>query len=150
MNKSMLAVLPLFCLALPAIAGPQCTPKTTRGTWEYTCEGFLAPTQGAPLAASRLLGTCTASESGYFDCLGSFNIGGFVGQQVQTLRGQANTNEDCTGTISYQQTVFGQMAPNLDIQYVVWDDGDRISGLPVNSGGVLSCSLHRMSKSPRR
>jgi hypothetical protein len=49
----------------------------------------------------------------------------------------------------YQTAVFGQPGPNLDIQYVVWDDGDRISGLPVNSGGVLSCSLHRMSKSLR-
>jgi hypothetical protein len=146
MKRSHLLLVVLCGVALPALAEPQCTPKTTRGTWEYTCDGYLPPAQGAPLAAARLLGTCTASDTAYWTCLGSFNVGGFVVQQGQTLKGQANNNADCTGTISYQTAVFGQPGPNLDIQYVIWDDGDRISGLPINSGGVLSCSLHRMSR----
>ena len=149
MKRSILLLVPLCCIALPALAQPQCTPKTTRGTWEYTCEGFLPPAQNAPLAAARLLGTCTASDTAYWSCRGSFNVGGFVVQQGQTFQGQANNYEDCTGTISYQTAVNGVPGPNLDIRYVIWDDGDRISGLPLNSGGVLSCSLHRMSKSFR-
>jgi hypothetical protein len=149
MKRSILLLVPLCCVALPALAEPQCTPKTTRGTWEYTCEGFLPPAPNQASVAARLLGTCTASDTAYWTCLGSFNIGGVVVQQGQTLKGQANNSEDCTGFISYQTAVFGQPGPNLDIRYVIWDDGDRISGLPVNSGGVLSCSLHRMSKSFR-
>jgi hypothetical protein len=74
-----------------------------------------------------LLGTCSASDTAYRTCPGRFNIGGVVVQQGQTLKGQANNSEDCTGFISYQTAVFGQPGPNLDIRYVIWDDGDRIS-----------------------
>lgn len=146
MKRSLLLV-PLLAVALPAIAGgPQCTSRTTRGAWQYTCEGVLPAgfVPGAALVQARLLGTCAASESGFFSCLGSFNVGGFVVQQRHTLQGQAVTNDDCTGTISYTATVFDQPAGTLDIQYVVFDGGNQISGLPVNSGGVLACSLHRI------
>lgn len=72
------------------------------------------------------------------------NLGGQI--VSQTLQGQANTLPNCTGTISYAQALGGQYIGQLDIQYVLSDGGDAISGLPVNSGGVLSCSLKRISK----
>jgi len=63
------------------------------------------------------------------------NLGGTILEQA--LDGQANNNADCTGTITYTQTIFGQPAPDLNIRYVIWDQGDRISGLPVDAGSVL-------------
>lgn len=152
MKRSLLLVS-LLAVALPALAGgPQCTSRTTRGAWQYTCEGSVPAgfVPGAPLVPARFLGTCSSGESSFFSCLGSFNVGGFVVQQGHSLQGQAVTNDDCTGTISYATTVFGQPGPNFDIQYVVFDSGNQIAGLPVNPGGpVLSCSLHRIG-SPGR
>jgi hypothetical protein len=134
--------LALACLGaagVPASAAAPCAAHTTRGTWMYTCEGTLpAPTQ----TATRILGNCTASKTGYFTCTGTVNLGGQI--LSQGLQGQATTLPNCTGTISYMQTVAGYPAPNLDINYVVTEGGSAINGLPTNSGGVLSCSLKRI------
>jgi hypothetical protein len=60
-------------------------------------------------------------------------------------RSHTTNNADCTGTISYANTVGGSLQPNpLAIDYVIFDQGDSIKGLPTNSGGVLACSLKRM------
>ena len=112
MKKIAFVLVPLCFVALPALAGQHCSPQTTRGSWAYTCDGYLA------------------------------------GQILpQTLHGQANNNENCTGTITYTQTIFGQPAPDLNIRYVILDYGDTIKGLPVDQGQVLSCVLNRMSNS---
>jgi hypothetical protein len=135
-----LAVSCLLFIAPPASAGT-CSAQTTRGAWMYTCEGTLpAPAQ----TATRILGSCTASKTGYFNCTGTVNLGGQI--LSQGLQGQATTHPNCTGTISYNQTVAGSPAPNLDINYVVSGDGSQINGLPTNSGGVLSCTLRRIDK----
>jgi hypothetical protein len=60
--------------------------------------------------------------------------------------GQANNQANCTGDISYVQTLGGAPAGTLEINYVVSRGGDAISGLPTNSNGVLSCSLRRIGK----
>jgi hypothetical protein len=134
-----LAMACFGAMATPAAAGPPCAAQTTRGSWMYTCEGTLpAPAQ----TAARILGTCSASKTGYFNCTGTVNLGGQI--VSQGLQGQATTLPNCTGTISYIQTVAGYPAPNLDINYVVTEGGSAINGLPTNSGGVLSCSLKRM------
>jgi hypothetical protein len=136
------------CLGpLPSLAMPHCDASTTRGVWEYTCDGYLTPSPPAPaaLAPARLLGTCTSSNSAYWSCTGTVNLGGTI--LDQELQGQANNNADCTGTIAYTQKIFGQPAPDLNIRYVIWDGGARISGLPIDPGQVLSCRLHRMSGS---
>ena len=139
-------VLGLLCLvALPALAAPHCAPQTTQGYWEGTCDGYLTPPPPAPavLVPSRLLATCTASKTAYWECKGTLNLGGTILEQA--LHGQANNNSDCTGTITYTQTIFGQPAPDLNIRYVIRDNGDTINGLPVDPGQVLSCVLHRIS-----
>jgi hypothetical protein len=63
---------------------------------------------------------------------------------AQHLEGQAKNQADCTGTISYTQTLGGAPAGTLDIDYVISEGGLAINGLPVNTGGVLSCSLKRI------
>ena len=65
----------------------------------------------------------------------------------QELHGQAHNNGDCTGNISYEQSLGGQPAGQLNIKYVVFDQGDVIKGLPTNFGGVLACSLKRINLS---
>jgi len=51
-----------------------------------------------------------------------------------------------------QQTTRGNWgftceAGQLKINYVIFDQGDAIKGLPTNSGGVLTCSLKRINRS---
>ena len=147
MRKGLYVFAPLCFVALPVLAGGQCNPQTTRGTWQYTCDGYLVPPPPAPaaLVPSRILGTCTASKTAYWSCDGTVNLGGTILQQG--LNGQATNNDDCTGTITYTQTIFGQPAPDLQIQYVISDSGDTIKGLPVSPNQVLSCLLNRTSNS---
>lgn len=131
-------------VATPTFAGPACTQRTTAGNWAARCEGELpAPPSGAP-ALTRLLATCTATREGVFTCAGTANLGGAI--VVQTLVGTAQNEPDCTGFIHYEQTFNGQPAPPLDITYVISDSGDQIWGLPLNSGGVLACTLQRITR----
>ena len=141
MKTSLFIVAALGCSASLAIAAPQCTQQTTRGYWGFTCEGEL-PAGGASL---RSLGTCTASRAGFWDCAATVNLGG--GIVSQELHGQAHNNADCTGNITYEQTLGGQPAGTLQITYVIFDQGDAIKGLPTNSAGVLACSLKRINRS---
>jgi hypothetical protein len=145
MKIGMLVLGFLLVAAPPVSAAPYCGPQTTRGYWEFTCDGYLTPPPPAPavLVPSRLLGTCTASKTAYWDCEGTVNLGGTILEQE--LHGQAINASDCTGTITYTQTIFGQPAPDLNVRYVIRDDGATINGLPVDSGQVLSCVLHRIS-----
>ena len=139
MNTHIGAALLFGLCASSSFAAQRCDAETTQGTWVYTCEGTLpTPSQ----TNTRLLGRCSASRTGYFSCEGSANVGTQI--LSQTLQGQAQTNANCTGRILYSQTINGAPAAPLDIQYVVSEKGDAISGLPTNSGGVLSCRLARI------
>ena len=131
----------LSLLMSPAFAGPSCDQRTTTGTWAFRCEGKLSAPDPTP---ARSLGTCTATRDAYWRCTGDVNLGGVI--VPQAVQGQAHNNADCTGSIRYEQTIGGQPAPPLDINYVILDGGDTIWGLPLNSGGVLTCSLRRLSE----
>lgn len=122
-------------------ASGNCSALTTRGSWVYTCEGSLPAPMQTP---TRILGRCTASKSGLFTCAGTVNLGGQI--LSQGLQGQSATLPNCTGTVSYAQSLNGGYAGQLDISYVVSQSGDAIDGLPTNSGGVLSCRLRRIDK----
>src|SRR5438309_971130 len=143
-NMKPLTLLPavLCAMAMPAFANDACTAATTRGFYGFTCDGYLAPAPSTPLQPARSLGTCTADRSGFFTCEATVNLAGQP--LMQTLKGQAVTSADCTGTITYQQTIFGQPVPDLHIRYFVLDEGDTIKGLPLDSGQVLSCVLKRI------
>ena len=54
MKGSILLLVPLCCVALPALAEPQCAPKTTRGT---------PASAGMPPLCKRLI-VCQLSEAG--------------------------------------------------------------------------------------
>jgi len=139
-HVAYIAVAGLSFMVPSAFAAPACDQRTTAGTWMARCEGELpAPT---PTPARSLI-TCVASRDAFWKCSGTVNLGGMI--IPQTVQGQAQNNPDCTGVIHYEQTLGGQPAPPLDINYVILDGGDTIWGLPLNSGGVLACTLRRVS-----
>ncbi len=139
MSKRMLVAVILGVGTSTAFAVLPCNQQTTRGTWAYTCEGTL-PTPSP--TATRMLGTCIASRSAYWTCEGNVNLGGQI--IPHSLEGQANNNANCTGFVSYAHTLGGAPAGTLDITYVIANNGNELNGLPVNSGGVLSCALKRI------
>ncbi|MCU0768295.1 MAG: hypothetical protein MUD07_02515 [Burkholderiaceae bacterium] len=143
-STALLALGGLLLAADAAHASRPCNNELTRGNWVYTCEGTLPGPPAGAQTDTRILGSCSASGTGFFTCTGTVNLGGLI--LPQGLQGQASTLPSCRGTISYAQTIGGAPAPNLDIEYVVSEGGDAISGLPTNSGGVLSCSLRRIDK----
>src|ERR1700686_157963 len=124
MRKSLFILHPCVLSRYRRSLAVTCNQQTTRGFWAFTCDGYLAPAPEAPLLPARLLGTCNASKTAYWGCEGSANVAGQV--LVQALHGQAHNNENCTGTITYTQTIFGQPAPDLNIRYVILDEGDKI------------------------
>ena len=139
MKKTLLLLAPLCLFALPVLAvspAPMCTAQTTAGYWGYTCQGEV---YGEPV---RLLGTCTSSKGAYWDCTGTFKMSTFAAPQ--TLQGTATNEANCTGTIDY--TVNSDNDQHLYINYVIYDHGDTIQGLPTNDGFVVSCSLKRISR----
>ena len=140
MHKHLFVALVLCAGTSSVFAAQACTQQITRGSWVYTCEGEL-PTP-AP-TSTRMLGTCTSSKTAFWTCEGYVNLGGQI--IPQSLEGQAYNQANCTGTISYAHTLGGAPAGTLDIRYVISDGGGSINGLPVNSGGVLSCALKRIS-----
>lgn len=140
-----------FCLFVqmlflaPNVAGAQqCSARTTVGRYLVLCEGFLSPAPNSPLVPARELATVSADASGTFKSAnGILTLGGTVVHSA--VIGTGVTKPDCTGTITYQQTINGQAAPDLHIAYVVSKNGDAIDGIVVDPGSVFSCHLTRFA-----
>ena len=139
MKLNNVILIGMALLTSPALAAPACTQQLR--TWAFKCEGELPV--GVP---TRSLGTCVTSKEAYWRCTGQANAGGTILQQE--LQGQASNYADCTGNIVYDQKINGAPAGQLDINYVIVDNGNAIWGLPLNSGGVLACTLKRMDREP--
>jgi hypothetical protein len=135
---TLTAVLFVTCL----LQAQQCSTHTTEGKYLVICDGYLPPGPGAPAVPAKGLVVVTGDKNGNFTGGGKVNVGGFI--LDQTVTGTEQINSDCTGTITYTQTINGQPAPPLDIQFVVSERGDRIDGLVVDPGTVFSCQLRRM------
>jgi hypothetical protein len=130
--------------ALPVAAAPSCTTKATQGYRGFVCEGYAALAPGAPQLPVRILGTCIATESGDFSCNGTANLSGTI-LPIQ-LQGPGTIEPNCTGHITYRQTIAGQPAPDVTVGLVVFDGGDVIKSMSLGSTGVLSCLSERISK----
>jgi hypothetical protein len=96
------------------------------------------------MVPARQLGTVYGDETGTFRATGiTTSLGGLiVGGSVV---GTAKLNKDCTGTITYAQTINGQPGPPINITFVVSEEGNRIDGLIIDPGNVMSCVLKRIS-----
>ncbi|MGD0868296.1 MAG: hypothetical protein ABSB88_02000 [Bryobacteraceae bacterium] len=140
---STLTLLPVFLLLANGLQAQQCSPNTTAGGYVVACSGYLSPVPNGPLVPTKILGIAFADNRGTFKGSTTASIGG--GIVKQTVNGTEQINVDCTGTITYAQTLNGQPGPPLDITFVVSNQGNRIDGLVTDSGAVLSCELRRIS-----
>jgi hypothetical protein len=108
------------------------------------CDGFLSPAPNSPLIPAKELATVVSDSSGTFKSTdGILSMGGIV--LHATAIGTGLTKPDCTGTITYQQTINGQSVPDLHIAYVISKNGDSIDGIDTDPGAVFSCHLKRIS-----
>ena len=127
-----------------AAAAQQCTARTTVGRYMVVCDGFLSPAPNSPLVPARELATVVSDVSGTFKSTdGVLTLGGI--NLHSTAIGTGLTRPDCTGTITYQQTINGQTAPDLHTAYVISKDGDAIDGIDTDPGSVFSCHLTRIA-----
>ena len=99
------------------------------------------------MVPSALLAKATADKDGNWSGTGgTLSLGGaIVTQDVQSV-GPAQVNPDCTGNITYSQTINGQPAPNIHFNFIVEKDSEVIDGIGSDPGTVFSCTLTRVSK----
>jgi hypothetical protein len=135
----------MLVLAASSIHAQQCSTRTTAGRYLVRCAGFLTPGPGAPQLPAKTLAIATADRHGNFTGNGTVNVGGVT--VTQTLTGTEQINPDCTGTITYSQTINGQPGPPINITFVVSEGGDQIDGLVTDAGNTFACKLTR---TPRR
>ncbi len=142
----MLTFASILLLLAPAWAQntAACTPATTHGTYSFTCSGFLSPAAGMPQAPFSAMGTVKGDWGGTFSGGGTASMGGAIVDQK--VVGTAVINSDCTGTISYTQKIAGQPAPNLNIAFLVLDDGKEIRGFIVDPGATVICKLRLLNR----
>jgi hypothetical protein len=127
-----------------AAEAQRCTARTTVGRYLVVCDGFLSPAPNSPLVPAKELATVVSDSSGTFKSTdGILTLGGII--LHSTAIGTGVTKPDCTGTITYQQTINGQAAPDLHIAYVISKNGDAIDGIDTDSGAVFSCHLTRIT-----
>jgi hypothetical protein len=140
---ALLALAGLFVtLSVPlAKSQDKCSTHTTLGKYVVVWSGYLTPAPGAPLVPAKELALAVADANGNFSATGTISVGGAILQQ--TVQGTERLNQDCTGTITYQQTINGQPGPPLDITFFVSQNGDTIDGLVTDPGAVFACKLTR-------
>ena len=130
--------------AAHGLRAQQCSASTTIGRYVIVCDGFLSTGPNSPLVPAKLLATSSGDFNGKINGTGTISLGGQI--LTQNVVGAQKLNPDCTGTVTYTQTVNGQPGPPLNITFVVSEDGDRIDGLVVDPGAVFSCVLRRTSR----
>jgi len=122
-----------------------CSPRTTAGRYVVKCNGYLSLGANAPLLPAQGLAVATADRQGNFNGAGMVSIGGSPGLS-QTVSGAEQINPDCTGTITYHQTINGNPAPDINISFVALREGSRILGIVTDPGAVYSCELNRIPR----
>ncbi len=129
-----------------AFTQQKCTNGGIAGTWVVKCSGYLTPAPNAPLVPATLLSKAVADKDGNWGGSGTLSLGGtIVAQDVQSV-GPAQTNPDCTGTITYSQKINGQPGPDIHFNYIVGKSGDTIDGIGADPGSVFSCRLTRVDR----
>ena len=142
-----LSSLLLLVLAAGSLQAQQCSTRTTAGRYLVRCDGYLTPGPSMPQVPAKTLATATADRDGTFTGSGTVSLGGAI--VTQTVRGTEQINPDCTGTITYSQTINSQPGPPINITFVVSENGDKIDGLVTDPGATFACKLTRISKGER-
>jgi hypothetical protein len=125
------------------LAAQHCSEATTVGRYIVVCDGYLSPAPNAPLVPAKLLATSTSNFTGQIKAIGTLSLGGQI--LTQTVSGTEKVNSDCTGTVTYTQTINGQPGPPISFTFVVSGGGEHIDGMSIDSGTVFACVLRRTS-----
>lgn len=140
---SRLAVLAALLLCVSGISAQVCSTTTTVGKYLVLCNGFMSPAPNTSMVPTKTLGIATGDDTGTFRGTAQVTVGGLIVQQ--TVIGTVKQNKDCTGTLTYTQTINGQPAPPINLQAIVSEQGNRIDGMGIDSGVTISCVLRRLS-----
>jgi len=138
MKTNIWLLMACTLLAASAAAQNKCTFQTTHARYATTCQGFVSTAAGAPLAPFSLLGTCKGDANGFFKCTGTQSFAGTVVPAVD--EGQSIVHSNCTGQITYNQGT----PQELDINFLILDDGRELRGMLQNAGSAVQCDLIRM------
>ena len=136
-------LLLLFGTGSKLAAAESCTTSTTVGKYIVVCDGYLTPGPNAPLTPAKVLSVGSSNFAGEINATGTVNLGGVIVKQQVT--GTEKVNSDCTGSVTYNQTINGQQAGSISFTFVVSENGNRIDGLSTDPGSALSCVLTRTS-----
>jgi len=138
----------LVCaLTLLARAQDRCSSAGVAGTYAVTCHGFLTPGPSAPMLPAALLARAVADKDGnWTGTAGTLSIGGSIVTLTVQSVGPAQVNPDCTGTITYAQTIDGQPGPNSHFNFIVEKNSEIIDGISSDPGTAFSCTLTRQNK----
>lgn len=137
-------LLLLFGTGSKLAAQDACSTSTTVGQYLVVCDGYLTPAPNAPLTPAKILAVASSNFAGEHNGTGTASIGGLI--VTQQVTGIAKVNSDCTGSVTYTQTINGQPGPPLSFTFVISENGNRLDGLSTNPGSVLSCVLTRTSR----
>jgi hypothetical protein len=129
-------------LGTKPVRAQQCSAKTSVGTYVVVCEGYLTPGPNAPLTFAKELGVVVGDATGTFKGAGTLSLGGQILEHA--VNGVAVISSDCTGTITYHQTIDGQPVPDFHDTFVISEGGNRIDGMATDPGSVFSCKLRRI------
>jgi hypothetical protein len=121
-----------------------CSTSTTVGKYLVVCDGYLTPGPNAPLTPAKVLAVGSSNFAGEVNATGTVSLGGQI--VTQQVTGTEKVNPDCTGSITYSQTINGQRAGTISFTFVVSENGNRLDGLSTDPGSVLSCVLTRTSR----
>lgn len=134
----------VFAIAAVGIGTMQaqtCSTATNKGRYLVVCDGYLTPAPNAPMVPAKILSVATSEYSGQITATGTVSIGGQI--ITQTVSGTETVRPDCTGTVTYSQTLNGQPGPPVHFAFVISEFGNRIDGIGTDPGSVLSCVLTR-------
>jgi hypothetical protein len=135
-----LAMAAVLSIPLAAQNPAYCGTTTTRGVYAVTCSGFITPGPAAASLPFTVHATVTGDESGAFKGTARNSVAGQ--QSNQDISGQAQAKPDCTGTITYNK---GQK-DEINIRYVVVNNGDEMRGMITDPGANVSCILTRIQR----
>jgi hypothetical protein len=143
-----LALIASLGLSVVAEAQDACTVSGIAGKYVVTCNGYISPAPNAPMLPATLLASANAAKNGQWSGTGTLSLGGsIVAQDVKSV-GPAKVNPDCTGSITYSQTINGQPAPDIHFNFIVGEGSRKLDGISTDPGTVFSCTLTRVGKSP--
>jgi hypothetical protein len=141
------ALASMLAFGIMAKAQGVCSASGIAGTYVVKCSGYLTPGPNAPMVPATLLGKAVGERNGNWSGNGgTLSIGGTIVTQDVKSVGPAEVKPDCTGSITYSQTINGQSAPNIHFNFIVGKNSDVIDGIGTDPGSVFACTLTRVSE----